>query len=166
MSSKSNRSTISAFLTRKGTLVFCLPVIFCVCVLFFLGKQTGVFFLEQRTIHPSPLYNLVSLPTGDVRRVSVLLASPSLVDRISGYYSLLECEQVDFHFLIERFESEVNPSVQKVIFFVLNQKRPEKLSNYFDRNKGGLNDDIRGYFIYLTTERIEEAQTDEGQIVW
>ncbi len=108
---------IEQFSIAKLKPVMTVLVIFVVG--FGAGSLVGDFLIENYITGSGRLLLLITRPGYEYISVSNMLNSSNEVERLSGYYSLLDNKKIDTEFLIERYRREQAISNKRTIIWLL-----------------------------------------------
>jgi hypothetical protein len=86
-----------------------------------MGSCGGRGALNQLYFKGGTLVSLMYMPSGRYYESAGLLSSSNELERISGYYSILEGVGFDEEYLKERYLAEDSSSAKRVILWVLTQ---------------------------------------------
>lgn len=97
---------------------------------FLFGAGIGRFLLGRLVTGQDALAFVMSRPTREFVVISRLVNSRSELDRLSGYYALLDNGMLDTGFFAERLQKEISPVVRRTIVWILgfSGNREEALS--------------------------------------
>jgi hypothetical protein len=90
---------------RKYSLIIAVPVLIFTAG-FMIGSCTGKGMISSLISGESRYPLLIGTPAGDIFKIYRLVNSENPLERISGYYALIDANMIDLDFLHERFLDE------------------------------------------------------------
>ena len=98
---------------------------------YFIGDVCGNLLIKRFVTDMNPFIYLLYRPAYEYIYTIKALASKNALERLNGYYSLLETKKIDEDFLIERYKMEETLLLKRSILFILGFSKNKDIVSAF-----------------------------------
>ncbi len=104
---------------KIGNLLLVLLVFLLFAVGYVLGDSIGTYLTKTLVLYERRYLLLLYRPAHEYIFLYDKLNDVNELNRLSGYYSLLEYKSIDNTFLIDRYKREKSPYIKRTIIWIL-----------------------------------------------
>ena len=117
---------------RKYSLIILVPVLIFTTG-YAIGTCSGKGMISSLITGESRYPLLIGTPAGEIFKIYRMVNSENPLERISGYYALIDANMIDLDFLHERFLDETLPAAKLVLVKAIScTDKKKKMYDIFD----------------------------------